>query len=169
MGELQSNFYKKSHRIYQISFKKLPYLTDFNPQLMACMHWMAAQACLKNDFTEGEKYHNLMRWLIWTIVKKSASGAPVFFLALNWDQNWAPFPTPTSIFSFFPNCWLKIPKRWKIKKSSSWNSPEALKCSTFGPPHYKTNKMACAPSEDSDQPGHPPSLIRVFAVHSLCS
>ena len=28
----------------------------------------------------------------------------------------------------------------------------------------KTNKLACAPSEDSDQPGHPPSLIRVFAV-----
>ena len=25
-------------------------------------------------------------------------------------------------------------------------------------------KMTCAPSEDSDQPGHPPSLIRVFAV-----
>ena len=24
--------------------------------------------------------------------------------------------------------------------------------------------MACAPSEESDQPGHPPSLIRVFAV-----
>ena len=24
--------------------------------------------------------------------------------------------------------------------------------------------MACASSEDSDQPGHPPSLIRVFAV-----
>ena len=24
--------------------------------------------------------------------------------------------------------------------------------------------MACAPSEDSDQPGHPPSLIKVFAV-----
>ena len=31
-------------------------------------------------------------------------------------------------------------------------------------PHDKTNKMACAPSEESDQPGHPPSLIRVFAV-----
>ena len=25
--------------------------------------------------------------------------------------------------------------------------------------------MVCAPSEDSDQPGHPPSLIRVFSVH----
>ena len=24
--------------------------------------------------------------------------------------------------------------------------------------------MACAPSEDSDQPGHSPSLIRVFAI-----
>ena len=37
--------------------------------------------------------------------------------------------------------------------------------STNEPPHDKTNKMACAPSLDSsDQPGHPPSLIRVFAV-----
>ena len=31
-------------------------------------------------------------------------------------------------------------------------------------PHGKTNNVACAPSEDSDQPGHPPSLIRDFAV-----
>ena len=29
--------------------------------------------------------------------------------------------------------------------------------------------MACAPSEDFDQPGHPPSLIRVFAVCSKAS
>ena len=33
------------------------------------------------------------------------------------------------------------------------------------PPHDKTNKMACVPSEDSDQPGHALSLIRVFSVH----
>ena len=33
------------------------------------------------------------------------------------------------------------------------------------PPHDKTNKMSIAPSEDTDQPAHPPSLIRVFAVH----
>ena len=32
------------------------------------------------------------------------------------------------------------------------------------PPHDKTNRMTCAPSKDSDQPGHPPSLIRVFTV-----
>ena len=29
--------------------------------------------------------------------------------------------------------------------------------------------MTCAPSEDSDQPGHPPSLIRVFAVRLIGS
>ena len=33
----------------------------------------------------------------------------------------------------------------------------------------KTKKMTCAPSEDSDQPGHPPRLIRVFAVNSVGS
>ena len=27
-------------------------------------HWMAAHARLKNEFTEDEKYHNLMTWLI---------------------------------------------------------------------------------------------------------
>ena len=32
------------------------------------------------------------------------------------------------------------------------------------PPHDKTNKMVCAPCENSDQPGHLPSLIRVFAI-----
>ena len=32
-------------------------------------------------------------------------------------------------------------------------------------PHYKTNKMTCASSDDSDEPGRPTSPIRVFAVH----
>ena len=27
-------------------------------------HWMAAHACLKNEFMEDEWYHNLMSWLI---------------------------------------------------------------------------------------------------------
>ena len=30
---------------------------------------------------------------------------------------------------------------------------------TFEPPHDKTYKMACAASEDSDQPGNRPRLI----------
>ena len=32
-------------------------------------------------------------------------------------------------------------------------------------PHDKTNKIACGPSEDSDQPGHPP----VSSEFSLCA
>ena len=36
-------------------------------------------------------------------------------------------------------------------------------------PHDKTNKMTFVPSEDSDQPGHPPSLIKVFAMRSVGS
>ena len=39
----------------------------------------------------------------------------------------------------------------------------------FELPNDKTNKMTFVPSENSDQPGHPPSLIRVFAVRSVGS
>ena len=37
------------------------------------------------------------------------------------------------------------------------------------PLHDKTNKMTCVPSKDSDQPGHPPSLIRVLALRFMGS
>ena len=36
---------------------------------------------------------------------------------------------------------------------------------TYEPLHDKTNKMACAPSEDSDQLRHPPSLISLRCLH----
>ena len=32
---------------------------------------------------------------------------------------------------------------------------------------WQNQQSECASSEDSDQPGHPPSLIRVFAVRSV--
>ena len=35
----------------------------------------------------------------------------------------------------------------------------------FEQEHDRTNKMTCAPSGDSYQPWHQPSLIRAFAVH----
>ena len=38
-----------------------------------------------------------------------------------------------------------------------------------GPPHYKTNTLALAPSEVSDQPGYPPCLIWVIEVLSMSS
>ena len=62
------------------------------------------------------------------------------------------------------NCFCKCDFSWLTRLSSmedlvKWNEPA----------HDKTNNMACAPSEDSDQPGHPPSLIRVFAVRPIDS
>ena len=49
--------------------------------------------------------------------------------------------------------WLQTPKTGfpmyiKLRWAASWQNQHC----------------GCAPSEDSDQPGHPPSLIRVFAV-----
>ena len=43
-----------------------------------------------------------------------------------------------------------------------WSQVFCWHCS-LEPPHDKTNKTACAPSKDSDQPGHLPSLIIIFA------
>ena len=43
--------------------------------------------------------------------------------------------------------------------------PQIFTIKDFEPPHEKTNKMACAPSKDSDQPGHQPSLISLRCPH----
>ena len=51
---------------------------------------------------------------------------------------------------------------WSVSSFSSGQK-------TLEPPSDKTNKMTCAASKDSDYPGHLPSLIRVFAVHSMGS
>ena len=50
------------------------------------------------------------------------------------------------------------------------SSPHVLHFFAFELLHDKTNKIACAPSEDSDQPGcHLPSLISIFAGYSMGS
>ena len=47
---------------------------------------------------------------------------------------------------------------------TGWSASFLFSHITNEPQHDKTNKMICVPNEESDQPGHPPSLIRVFAV-----
>ena len=58
------------------------------------------------------------------------------------------------------------PKRKSSQRESTVGqpAPRPVVSSPSTPAHDKTNKMTCTSSEDSDQPGHPPSLIRVFAV-----
>ena len=60
----------------------------------------------------------------------------------------------------------RVFKMWFISEATSEYMDVLSECE---PPHDKTNKMAFAPSENSDQPKHSPSLIRVFAVHSMGS
>ena len=72
-------------------------------------------------------------------------------------SSWVVFSLGTSKVS--PTTFTWDDKWNKAEKGS--NSHDTI---TNELPHDRTNKMACAPSEDSDQPGHPPSLIRVFTV-----
>ena len=81
-----------------------------------------------------------------------------------------------NIHSLFVNvsqvCWIwegsnsRILAKIKYLLNNSQFTVYFICCSKtiVEPPHDKTNKMACMPSKDSDQLGHPPSLIRVFAV-----
>ena len=63
-------------------------------------------------------------------------------------------------------CVLELLKKWDFPESAVVFRQDlcSIGMTKFEPDHDKTNKMVCAPSEDSDQPGHPPSLIRVFAA-----
>ena len=58
--------------------------------------------------------------------------------------------------NFHKILWQTAAKLWRV--AVKWNNQHAK------PSHDKTNKMAVAGSEDSDQPGRPPSLIRVFTL-----
>ena len=57
---------------------------------------------------------------------------------------------------------------YKIDGVCSVNKPVRLTALIYEPRHDKVNKVT-APSENSDQPGHPPSLIRVIAVRLMGS
>ena len=54
--------------------------------------------------------------------------------------------------------------RCENEKLESLGNMDVSKILKYEPQNDKTNKMTCESSEDSDQPGHPPSLIRVFTV-----
>ena len=53
--------------------------------------------------------------------------------------------------------------RGSLLWGSAWVSP-ILGVKYIGVATWQNQQNECAPSEDSDQPGHPPSLTRIFAV-----
>ena len=59
-------------------------------------------------------------------------------------------------------------KRWDCVQSISFGHSFRISMVIWATT-WQNQQCECAPSEDSDQPGHPPSLIRVFAVRSMGS
>ena len=73
---------------------------------------------------------------------------------------------------------LKIPDFEKLRAWNSGNTGETCSChrtqfwnlrNTYWAASWQNQQNDCAPSENSDQLGHPPSLIRVFAVRTMGS
>ena len=56
--------------------------------------------------------------------------------------------------------WFAFGLIWSCKNFSLWFNWATT---------WQNQQNECAPSEDSDQPGHPPRLIRVFAVRLMGS
>ena len=76
------------------------------------------------------------------------------------------FPGRTCHFVGFVMRWLKYQYFLAQKTHFIRSNVISSNCLlwTYQSAHDKLYKMVCAASEDSDQPRHPPSLIRVFAV-----
>ena len=56
-----------------------------------------------------------------------------------------------------------------VNTEGSGETAQMRMVSSKEPAHDKTNKITCAASEDSDQPGHMPSLVKVFTSRSVGS
>ena len=64
----------------------------------------------------------------------------------------------------------RVENRGETTRGETIRGGNVLEAKRLVTPHHdKTNKMACTPSENSAQPKHQPSLIRVFAVCSMGS
>ena len=70
-------------------------------------------------------------------------------------KQYAPFEVWGIINGMEPYFWFRMQLPSQIKSTAALNIWAAT---------WQNQQSDCAPSEDSDQPGHPPSLIRVFAV-----
>ena len=95
------------------------------------------------------EYSNRQVWAITQTHKGAVWSASTLFAILSAS---CMVKTHSSNFMIITETCLGVPNVWLLRHTSS------------KPPYDKTNKMACMPSEDSNQPGHQPSLIRVLAV-----
>ena len=105
---------------------------------------------INNQYTENMRYSH-PRW-----------GRPNWF-------SWKHFSIKNSVLTIDSEKFPPIVADFRLQQQvfDSWDNLYNTTWNThlFEPHHDKTNKMACAPSEDSDQPWHPPSLISLHCLH----
>ena len=56
------------------------------PKIRHLPHWMAAHALLKNEFTEDETCHNLLRWLNFHPTHRKRDCVMLFVILQTWDS-----------------------------------------------------------------------------------
>ena len=90
--------------------------------------------------TQGEYYLDKVTGNLYVWMPSSSTGSPDVIYA-----------------SMIDHCIWSVFRLYIILCRSKWATT------------WQNQQNDCAPSEDSDQPGHPPSLIRVFAVRLMGS
>ena len=83
-----------------------------------------------------------------------------------WCKNWSKNYFWHAVFVFLAFAISLFPVISLLSRKKKWKN-ETDVCATDLEDHWhdKTNKMTCVPSEDSDQPGHQPSLISLRSPH----
>ena len=160
-----------------------------------CDWWLFKHACHTQPLNRARNMWSLWNFLYFYIlcmqVVKALAKSPLhMMIQLNWCAGWSAsflfeygihrfcheaaeelmFFTPSAM-SIWASPWEKgtyhIGKQRRLRQAyAPMQSCHSLCCSytTSAAKQQKPTKWH-APSEDSDQPGHPPSLIRVSAVH----
>ena len=65
-----------------------------------------------------------------------------------------------------PVCYYYCATAWQIQQNDMCTKRRLIWVKSHWAATWQNQQSECAPSEDSDQPGHPPSLIRVFTVRT---
>ena len=137
-------------------------LTSFRLESHILPDNLTTPYCLLNDWSH--RHHSRLKYSESDEKYPNNASRPKYigkskFSLVSWRISMLCDDVPCSILSFFRPSALS-PRDCHTESLPYLNAFTILN----EPPHETTNKMTCAPSEDSDQPGHPLSLIRVFAV-----
>ena len=119
-------------------------------------HWPSYRAsvcCIGHQPSASDQYSRLGQYEITWLITLYYSKTALVWCLVQVQTELISLVNPVSLGLSSP----LISRRFITDTNSlllNWPSSE----SKIEPQHEKTNKMICAPSRDSHQPGHPPSL-----------